>query len=154
MSLLYFPTNFGRMVIHLTKDLMLTLLGSWTQNSVATCPKVVHFPNHCTLRLQKLSNWQPVGRLFFVKLLLMGVAVKISTICVTVDSYNRLWSSYGLVQTHHRNHMKHETASKILMVCQLLNRKKWASPCSLKNAGKLMWEDRRGVDTAVMSSYQ
>ena len=57
---------------------------------------------------------------FLAKLMLIVIAVKISTICFTLASCNGLWSGYGLEQTQSRNHIKHETANKILMVRDLI----------------------------------
>ena len=145
---------FGRMVIHLMKDLKLTLSGSWTQNSVATSTKVAHFPNHCTLRLQKLSNWQFVdGLVFFAKLVLTEVAVKISVICFTVASCNRIWSGYGLVQREHRNCIKHETVNKILMVHWSFNSKK-SIAVQLQKCLEIDVKARRDVHAAIMPFYQ
>ncbi|KAK2714604.1 hypothetical protein QYM36_008979 [Artemia franciscana] len=80
--------------------------------------------------------------------MLTGVAVKISTICVTVASCDRLWSAYGLIQTRRRNHIKHETANKILMVRQSFNSKhKMSIAMQLQKCVKLDVKGWKGMFT-------
>ena len=129
MSLLNCPTNFGRMVIHLRNDLKLTLSGSWTQNSATAFPKGAHYPNHL---LWDCKSYR-IGSLlvgcfflfFFCEVGAYKSGCKNLKICVTVaSSCDRFWSGYGLVETHRRNDIKHETGNEIQMVCQSLNSKK------------------------------